>query len=234
MKEKTSHKEWLFFLDKFTSWEFTNKFSLLIINVVDFYREISTKGNICFGKIVKGIAGGIAWFHDAVTSHLVFSPGYSPRQCLCLRLDHQSSVHLHLPNVWLPKSQFQTLISSWRHTQLLLGFYLRDFNILPLPVFLGFWISLPLLSNALLPLSISSVLLEVNQLTTDCPGKISQDPTKSVNVDTTTLEFEGLSCLLSYSEISTVSRNCLADEIGNNFIEETAVNFEWWTGFWQK
>lgn len=72
MKEKNSHKEWLFFLDKFTSWEFTNKFSLLIINVVDFYREISTKGNICFGKIVKGIAVGIAWFHDAVTSHLVF------------------------------------------------------------------------------------------------------------------------------------------------------------------
>lgn len=62
MKEKNGHNEWLFFLDKFTSWEFTNKFSLLIINVVDFYREISTEGNICFGKIVRGIAGGIAGF----------------------------------------------------------------------------------------------------------------------------------------------------------------------------
>lgn len=177
MKEKNGHKQWLFFLDKFTSWEFTNKFSLLIINMVDFYREISTEGNICFGKIEASlVALLVSWCSYFPLSFYTFSPGYSPRQCLCLGMDHQSSVHLHLPNVWFPKSQFQTLISSWRHTQLLLGFCLRDFNILPLPVFLGFWISLPLLSNALLPLSISSVLLEVNQLTTDCPGKFSQDP----------------------------------------------------------
>ena len=50
MKDKNGHKEWLFFLDKFTSWEFTNKFSLLIINVVDFYREISTEGNTVLEK----------------------------------------------------------------------------------------------------------------------------------------------------------------------------------------